>query len=127
MTPPRPTRFTSPPPHPFAQVRSFASRLGLQSAGPGGQYAIPCERSSSLPTLSFLIGGKTFELQSAEYVLEIEILGQKMCTLGLMGMDVPPPAGPLWILGDVFLSKFFSVYDFGEDKIGFARAVARPP
>ena len=71
--------------------------------------------------------GKTFSLESAEYVLEMELLGKKMCTLGLMPMDVPKPAGPLWILGDVFLSKYFSVYDFGNDRVGFAEAVATAP
>lgn len=115
------------PPCPPVQVRVFAAKLGLTSAGPGGQYAIPCEEASSLPTLSFSIGGQTFDLESDEYVLEIELLGQKLCTLGLMGMDVPPPAGPLWILGDVFLSKYFSVYDFGQDRVGFALAVAEAP
>jgi len=26
-------------------------------------------------------------------MLQMEMLGQKLCTLGMMGMDVPPPAG----------------------------------
>jgi len=30
-------------------------------------------------------------------------------------------------LGDVFLSKYFSVYDFGEDTVGFAEAVTIAP
>lgn len=112
---------------PTDQVHEFVQRLGLSNSGPGGQYAIPCDQASELPTLTFEIGKKKFALNSNEYVLEIEVLGQKMCTLGLMAMDVPPPAGPLWILGDVFLSKYFSVYDFGEDKVGFALAVSQPP
>ena len=104
-------------------------KLGLADAqaGMGGQYSIPCDKKGELPTLSFTLGGKIFSLESAEYVLEMELLGKKMCTLGLMPMDVPKPAGPLWILGDVFLSKFFSVYDFGNDRVGFAEAVATAP
>jgi len=39
------------------------------------------------------MGKKRFELRSSEYVLQMEMLGQKLCTLGMMGMDVPPPAG----------------------------------
>mmetsp|Transcript_8658 Transcript_8658/g.27712 ORF Transcript_8658/g.27712 Transcript_8658/m.27712 type:complete len:496 (-) Transcript_8658:431-1918(-) len=114
---------------PTEQLKKVIGKLGLADAqaGMGGQYSIPCDKKGELPTLSFTLGGKTFSLESAEYVLEMELLGKKMCTLGLMPMDVPKPAGPLWILGDVFLSKYFSVYDFGNDRVGFAEAVATAP
>lgn len=103
--------------------------LGLPSekAGPGGQYVIPCERVDQLPTLDFVIGGKRFALHSSEYVLQLEVFGQKACTLGVMAMDVPAPAGPLWILGDVFLSKYYVLFDFGDDSLSFARAKQSVP
>ena len=37
-------------------------------------------------------------------------------------LDIPEPAGPLAILGDAFLRKWYSVYDLGTNSVGLAKS-----
>jgi saccharopepsin len=37
-------------------------------------------------------------------------------------MDIPEPAGPLVILGDSFLRRYYSVYDLGKNTVALAKA-----
>ncbi|KIW02964.1 vacuolar protease A [Verruconis gallopava] len=83
-----------------------------------GQYTVECEKRDSLPDLTFTLTGHNFTIGPYDYILEV----QGSCISAFMGMDIPEPAGPLAILGDAFLRKWYSIYDLGKDAVGIAKS-----
>jgi len=106
---------------PVADVEKIASVLGATPVVPGEEYAILCEKGRSLPPLNIQLGNYVFTINAADYL--IEEAGDPLCVLGILGLDVPPPAGPLWILGDVFIRQYYTVFDYGNLRLGFAKSV----
>lgn len=83
-----------------------------------GQYSIDCSRVPELPDLTFYFDNRPYTLKGEDYILNV----QGTCMSSFMGMDLPAPIGPLWIVGDVFLRKFYTVYDLDRNAVGFAKA-----
>ncbi|XP_065514218.1 cathepsin D-like [Caloenas nicobarica] len=104
---------------PSADVAELQRALGATQA-PGGEYLVDCEKVPSLPTVTFVLGGYEFVLGPEHYVLEVSQWGSPTCVVGFMALDVPPPSGPLWILGDVFLTAYYAVFDRDRQRVGLA-------
>jgi len=83
-----------------------------------GQYTVECDKRDSLPDLTFTLSGHDFSIGPYDYILEV----QGSCISSFMGMDLPEPVGPLAILGDAFLRKWYSVYNLGSHTVGLAKS-----
>ncbi len=82
-----------------------------------------CTLINTYPTLSFNIGGTNWVLYPQDYILQETIFGQTQCVLGIMGLELPPALGNSFILGDVFIQRYYTHFDMGNARVGFALSV----
>ncbi|XP_024022915.1 aspartic proteinase isoform X2 [Morus notabilis] len=104
------------------KVFKFANEVCERLPNPLGKPFISCDNMGSLPDISFTIGNKTFSLSPEQYILRIAEGGTTFCISGFVSLDVPSPQGPLWVLGDLFLGAYHTVFDFGNLRVGFAKS-----
>jgi len=102
---------------PSADVKKIAASVGAKPFFLNkAEYTIDCSKIPTLPDLVFNIAGKDYTLSGKDYVIN----SGSICLFAMSGIDVPAPMGPLWILGDVFIRKYYTVFDWGQQRLGFA-------
>ncbi|NXF26220.1 RENI protein, partial [Rhodinocichla rosea] len=94
----------------------------VPALSPPLQYVVDCEQVPQLPNISFHLGGKVYGLSGPAYVLRQSQYGEDVCVVAFSGLDIPPPAGPLWILGATFIGHYYTKFDRRHNRIGFATA-----
>ncbi|XP_068243970.1 lysosomal aspartic protease-like [Palaemon carinicauda] len=89
-----------------------------------GEYLINCNHVETMPTVSFTLDGQDFELTGPELIIENidESTGKKVCIVGILGLDLG--LMELWILGDPFIARYYTEFDVGNKRMGFARSLA---
>jgi hypothetical protein len=101
---------------PKAEVAKLAAAVG---AKPNimGEYTVDCSKVDDLPDIVFTIGGIDYAIPGPKTVIQ----AQGICLFSFMGIDFPAP-GPQWILGDVFMREYYTVFNYLDQTIGFAKA-----
>lgn len=105
---------------PTDEVKQLQKAIGAKPIIKG-QYMVDCDKMSSMPTVNLVLGGTAYPLTPDQYVLKVTVQGETLCMSGFSGLDVPPPGGPLWILGDVFIGSYYTVFNRDYDSVGFAK------
>ncbi|KAK2523689.1 cathepsin E-A [Columba livia] len=91
------------------------------------QYVVKV-RNCGLPTphsLPLQAGAGAGGSKDICFPFQESIEDQTFCMSGFQSLDITTRAGPLWILGDVFMSAFYCIFDRGNDRVGFAKSVHR--
>uniref|UniRef100_H0XLY6 Peptidase A1 domain-containing protein n=1 Tax=Otolemur garnettii TaxID=30611 RepID=H0XLY6_OTOGA len=79
-----------------------------------------CNTTTNLPDVVFVIGGINYPVPARSYVRK-DAYGT--CVSTFESLAVNPFGSEMWILGDVFLRLYFSVYDRANNRVGLAPAI----
>ncbi|GAB1861136.1 Lysosomal aspartic protease [Camponotus japonicus] len=86
----------------------------------GEETIVNCSRIPELPTISFILGGKAFNLTGKDYVIDLQVINSG-CMSVFMSTDLRYD-GIDWVLGYPFIRRFYTEFDMENDRVGFALA-----
>ncbi|ROT61198.1 cathepsin D-like protein [Penaeus vannamei] len=106
---------------PKEEVKEIMSDLG---AFPiiAGEYIINCAKVPDMPLVTFTLNGVDFDLTGPELVIEnVDENGTRVCIVGILGLNLGTIEA--WILGDPFIARYYTEFDVGNKRMGFAKSV----
>mmetsp|Transcript_70892 Transcript_70892/g.122834 ORF Transcript_70892/g.122834 Transcript_70892/m.122834 type:complete len:455 (+) Transcript_70892:145-1509(+) len=83
-----------------------------------------CTNYDKLPSLGFDFGEYVLTLEHKDYVMRTS---GTSCHHEFFGLDLPPPKGPIFLLGEPFLKRYYTIYDRTSMRVGIGLAKHKTP
>ncbi|XP_053181165.1 pepsin A-like [Scomber japonicus] len=99
---------------PTSDISNMNSQVGA-SANQYGEATVNCQNIQTMPDITFTLNGHAFTVPASAYVSQ----SSYGCRTGFgsEGTD------QLWILGDVFIREYYTIFDTQVQSIGLAQSV----
>ncbi|XP_064369473.1 pepsin A-like [Dromaius novaehollandiae] len=99
---------------PAAGINNIQYKIGAVQAS-NSLYMVNCSFISRLPDIIFIINGIQFPLPPQAYIRQ-----SGSCMSSFEVFDLHVADNELWILGDIFLRRYYSVFDRANNMVGLA-------
>lgn len=100
-------------------TNAFAPPQEVDCMRPEGFDASIIECNEPFFNLEFIADGVTYVMEKEDLILKIPTSFGDACVLRVVGSDGIPG----WVLGDAFVNKYYTAFDFGNKRVGFAQGV----
>ncbi|CAM9834704.1 unnamed protein product [Bubo scandiacus] len=99
---------------PPSDISNIQSTVGARQ-DTYGEYNVNCSSISAMPDVIFVIDGVQYPVSASAYT---EQNSQGTCISSFQNTS-----GNLWILGDVFIRVYYSIFDRANNRVGLVKAI----
>lgn len=103
---------------PRSSILNIQNLIGAKASG-DGEYFLKCDTINTLPDIVFTIDSVTYPVPASAYIRKDH---SHNCRSNFEESTDDPSDPELWVLGDVFLRLYFTVFDRANNRIGLASA-----